>query len=67
MLELGPDEYAKYPFLADAGRYLKDKGFPLTQFGTDPDLKPSVEKAFHRLKVSTEGGIYKSELIDVIY
>ncbi len=64
MLELGPDEYAKYPFMADVGRYLKDKGFPLTQFGTDPDLKPSVEKAFHRLKVSTEGGIYKSELID---
>jgi len=64
MLALGADEYAKYPFLADAGQYLKDKGFRLIQFGTDPDLKPSVEKAFHRLKVSTEGGIYKSELID---
>jgi DNA primase large subunit len=64
MLELGADEYAKYPFMADAGKYLKDKGYSLTQFGTDPDLKPSVEKAFHRLKVSTEGGIYKSELID---
>ncbi|QLH10139.1 DNA primase [Nitrosarchaeum sp. AC2] len=64
MLELGADEYAKYPFMADAGQYLKDKGFPLVKFGTDPDLKPSVEKAFHRLKVSTEGGIYKSELID---
>ena len=64
MLELGPDEFAKYPFMADAGQYLKDKGFPLVQFGTDSDLKPSVEKAFHRLKVSTEGGIYKSELID---
>ena len=64
MLELGPDEKAKYPFLTDAGQYLKDKGFPLVQFGTDPDLKSSVEKAFHRLKVSTEGGIYKSDLID---
>jgi len=64
MLELGADEYAKYPFMADAGKYLKDKGFQLTQFGTDPVLKLSVEKAFHRLKVSTEGGIYKSELID---
>ncbi|MCF6243781.1 MAG: hypothetical protein L3J43_01945, partial [Sulfurovum sp.] len=64
MLELGPDEKAKYPFLTDAGQYLKDKGFPLVQFGTDPDLKSSVEKAFHRLKVSTEGGIYKSDIID---
>ncbi|MCE2614339.1 MAG: DNA primase [Nitrosopumilus sp. (ex Thoosa mismalolli)] len=64
MVELGADEYAKYPFMADAGNYLKDKGFKLPQFGTDPDLKPSVEKAFHRLKVSTEGGIYKSELIN---
>ena len=64
MLELGPDEKAKYPFLTDAGQYLKDKSFPLVQFGTDPDLKPSVEKAFHRLKISTQGGIYKSDLID---
>ena len=39
MLALGQDEIAKYPFLADAGQYLKDKGFTLEQFGTDPDLK----------------------------
>ena len=64
MLELGPDEKAKYPFLTDAGQYLKDKSFSLVQFGTDPDLKLSVDKAFHRLKISTEGGIYKSDLID---
>ncbi|MGB0855751.1 MAG: DNA primase [Nitrosopumilus sp.] len=64
MLELGPDEKAKYPFLTDAGQYLKDKSFSLVQFGADPDLKPSVEKAFHRLKISTQGGIYKSDLID---
>ena len=40
MITLGPDEMAKYPFLADAGQYLKDKQFTLEQFGTDPDLKP---------------------------
>jgi len=39
MLELGTDELAKYPFLEGAGKFLKDKGFPLSQFGTDPDLK----------------------------
>ena len=64
MLVLGQDEIAKYPFLADAGEYLKDKGFSLIQFGTDPVLKLSVEKAFHRIQVSAEGKVYKSDLID---
>ena len=64
MLVLGQDEKAKYPFLTDAGEYLKDTGFSLNEFGTDPVLKLSVEKAFHRIKVVTEGAIYKSDLID---
>ncbi len=42
MLALGQDEIAKYPFLADAGQYLKDQGFSLEQFGSDPDLKLSI-------------------------
>ena len=62
MLALGQDEIAKYPFLADAGQYLKDKGFTLEQFGTDPDLKPLVEKAFARILVAAEGDVYKSNL-----
>ena len=52
MLELGQDEIAKYPFLADAGQYLKDKGFTLEQFGVDPDLKPLISKAYERIPVS---------------
>ena len=52
MLALGQDEIAKYPFLADAGQYLKDKGFSLEQFGTDPDLKQLVDKAFERIQVA---------------
>ena len=64
MLALGQDEIAKYPFLADAGQYLKDKGFRLEQFGTDPDLKMLVDRAFERIKVSTEGQVYKSDLTD---
>ena len=62
MINLGQDEIAKYPFLADAGQYLKDKGFSLEQFGNDPDLKLIVDKAFHRIEVATNGKIYKSEL-----
>ncbi len=64
MITLGKDEIAKYPFLADAGQYLKDKGFTLQQFGTDPDLRLSVDKALSRVLVSADGKIYKSDLID---
>lgn len=62
MLALGQDEIAKYPFLADAGQYLKDQGFSLEQFGSDPDLKQLIEKAYQRIQVATDGKIYKSDL-----
>ncbi|KER06467.1 putative DNA primase large subunit protein [Marine Group I thaumarchaeote SCGC AAA799-E16] len=64
MLALGQDEIAKYPFLADAGQYLKDKGFTLEQFGTDPDLKELITKAYERIQVAADGKIYKSDLIE---
>lgn len=63
MIALGQDEIAKYPFLADAGQYLKDKGFSLEQFGTDPDLKQLIDKAYDRILVAADGKIYKSDLI----
>ena len=62
MLTLGQDEMAKYPFLGDAGTYLKEQGFTLEQFGTDPDLAPLIEMAFERIQIASEGGIYKSAL-----
>jgi len=61
MLDLGTDEMAKYPFLAESGQYLKDKGFSLEQFGKDPDLKPILDKALNRIEVATTGKIYRSE------
>ena len=64
MLTLGHDEITRYPFLTDAGQYLRDKGFSLSQFGTDPVLKISVDKAFNRIVVATEGKVYNSDLID---
>ncbi len=60
MLSLGPDEIAKYPFLAEAGQYLKDKGFSLDQFGTDPDLKPIVDKAYSRIETAIQKPNYRS-------
>ena len=64
MLALGQDEIAKYPFLADAGEYLKDKGFSIYDFGKDPVLKITVEKAIHRIIAATDGKVYNSDLID---
>lgn len=64
MLALGQDEIAKYPFLADAGQYLKDQGFTLEQFGTDKDLAPLIEKAYNRIHAACEGDpkSYKSDI-----
>lgn len=60
MINLGTDEIVKYPFLAEAGKYLSDKGFSLEQFGTDPDLKRIVSMAFDRIQVAADGKIYNS-------
>ena len=51
MISLGQDEIAKYPFLAEAGQYLKDKGFTLEQFATDPDLNIIVDKHMNGLNL----------------
>jgi len=64
MKNLGQDEMAKYPFMADAGQYLKDKGFTLEQFGSDPDLKLFVDKAIHRITSAAKGIPYKSDIMD---
>ena len=41
---------------------LKIKGFSLEQFGSDPDLKQLIEKAYERILVAADGKIYKSDL-----
>ncbi len=64
MISLGQDEMAKYPFLADAGQYLKDKGFTLEQFASDPDLKLIIDKAIHRIETAADGKIYKSDIFN---
>ncbi len=60
---LGADQIAKYPFVKDAGYYLKDQGFKIEQFGVDSDLKSIVDKAFDRIQIAADGKIYKSDLV----
>lgn len=61
MIQLGIKDLAKYPFLAEAGEYLREKGFRLEEFG-HPDWKPLVEKAYGRIVVATTGQIYDSSV-----
>jgi DNA primase large subunit len=61
VLQLGIKELAKYPFLAETGDYLRDKGFNLEQL-SDPDWKPVVEKAYGRIVVATTGQIYGGDI-----
>ena len=62
MISLGNEEIAKYPFLAEAGQYLKDKGFTLEQFATDPDLQINVDKAYERIESAVYRKIYSPKL-----
>lgn len=61
VLKLGTEEIAKYPFLTEAGNYLKEKGFTLEQFGKDEDLRPIIEIAFQRIETAADGKIFNSD------
>ena len=56
---LGERDLAKYPFLPDAGDYLKDKKFTLEKLGTDQDMAHVVENAFKRVKARVQKEPYK--------
>jgi len=61
VLQIGTRDLAKYPFLAETGEYLRDKGFNIEQLN-HPDWKPIMEKAYGRIIVATTGQIYGSDL-----
>ena len=64
MISFGHDEIVKYPFLAEAGQYLKDQGFTLEQFATDPDLQIIVDRAYERIESASQGNIYNYKVDD---
>ena len=55
-------ELAKYPFLADAGEYLRDTGFTLAQLADDPDMGPVRDRAFGRVAAADEGVVYRPSI-----
>ena len=62
MLRLGTEEIAKYPFLTEAGNYLREKGFTLEQFDKDEDLFPIIKLAMDRIETAANGKIFSSNL-----
>jgi DNA primase large subunit len=60
-VKLGTEEIAKYPFLTEAGNYLREKGFTLEQFDKDEDLKPILNLAISRIKTAADGKIFNSD------
>ncbi|MDC8437921.1 MAG: DNA primase [Candidatus Nitrosotenuis sp.] len=61
MLKLGKEEIAKYPFMTEAGNYLREKGFTLEQFDKDEDLRPIVDLAMNRIETAANGKIFNSD------
>lgn len=61
MKGIGMQEYARYPFLADAARLVTSSGFSIEQFGHDPDLAPHVRRAMERIMTATKGQVPQSE------
>jgi len=61
VLKPGVKDLAKYPFLAEAGEYLRDTGLSLDNLG-DPDWKPILERAYGRIVVASSGQIYSPDL-----
>lgn len=59
-MKLGTEEIAKYPFLSEAGTYLREKGFTLEQFG-DEDFKPIIDLALARIQIAADGKIFNSD------
>lgn len=63
MTVLGHAELAKYPFLADAGEYLRECGFTLGQLADDPDMAPVRDRAFARVNAAVgDGRVYRPSI-----
>lgn len=58
---ISPENMAKYPFLAETGAYLRDKGLTLEELD-NPDWNPAISKAYDRIIVAISGEIYNSNL-----
>ncbi|MDA7952539.1 MAG: DNA primase [Nitrosopumilus sp.] len=57
-LEVGEDELARYPFLDEAGDYMKDTGFSLEDLAADPAFGRVRDMALARIEAAAEGRVF---------
>jgi len=57
-IQFGKGDLAKYPFLTEAGRYLKDLDYSLDEF-EDPSKKQIIERAYERILTAIDGNVFK--------
>lgn len=62
-IQFGKGDLAKYPFLSEAGNYLKELDYSLDEFN-DASRKRVIERAVKRVTVTLDGQVYK-ELEDL--
>lgn len=56
-IRLGTGDLAKYPFLNEAGEYLRQSGFGWEELDR-PDMKDIIERAADRIRTGVDGRVY---------
>ncbi len=54
---MGTGDLAKYPFLNEAGEYLRESGFGWEELAR-PDMKDIIDRAGERIEVGVSGSVY---------
>tara|TARA_B100000446_G_scaffold180772_1_gene197259 strand:+ start:427 stop:1443 length:1017 start_codon:yes stop_codon:yes gene_type:complete len=57
-IQFGSRDLAKYPFLTEAGKYLKDLDYSLDEF-EGPSKKRIIERACERILTAIDGNVFK--------
>jgi len=57
-IQFGRGDLAKYPFLSEAGNYLKELDYSLDEFD-DPSKKRVIDRAFERIIAALDGQVFK--------
>jgi DNA primase large subunit len=56
-IRMGSGDLAKYPFLNEAGEYLRESGFGWEEMDR-PDMKDIIDRAAERIEIAVHGKIY---------
>lgn len=57
-IRMGTGDLAKYPFLNEAGEYLRESGFGWEELER-PDMKDVIDRAYERVEIEVGGSVYE--------